>query len=108
MDLRSFLKKLEQNQKLTRVKKPISHEFEAANIIYSLDERPVLFDNIDGFDFPLFAGITSSRDIIAEGLETTKEELLFKLVDALKHPRTPDIIDQAPCQENIITDPDLS
>ncbi|MBS3748750.1 MAG: UbiD family decarboxylase [Candidatus Thermoplasmatota archaeon] len=108
MDLRSFLKKLEKNQKLTRIKKPVSHEFEAANIIYSLDEQPVFFDNIDGFDFSLFAGITSSRNIIAEGLDTTKEELLFKLVDALKHPKTPDIIDQAPCQENIITDPDLS
>ena len=108
MDLRSFLKKLEQDQKLTRIKNAVSHEFEAANIIYSLDEQPVLFDQIKGYDFPLFAGITSNRDIIAEGLDTTKENLLFKLVDALKHPKKPDIVQQAPCQENVITDPDLS
>ena len=108
MDLRSFLKKLEQDQKLTRIKNAVSHEFEAANIIYSIDEQPVLFDHIKGYDFPLFAGITSNRDIIAEGLDTTKENLLFKLVDALKHPKKPDIVQQAPCQENVITDPDLS
>jgi 2,5-furandicarboxylate decarboxylase 1 len=108
MDLRSFLKKLEQEQKLTRITKPVSHEFEAANIIYSLDERPVVFDNIKGFDFPVFAGITSSRDIIAEGLDTTKEKLLFKLVDALQHPKEPKLIDSAPCQEHVIMDPDLS
>ena len=108
MDLRSFLKKLEQDQKLTRIKNAVSHEFEAANIIYSIDEQPVLFDHIKGYDFPLFAGITSNRDIIAEGLDTTKENLLFKLVDALKYPKKPDIVQQAPCQENVITDPDLS
>jgi UbiD family decarboxylase len=108
MDLRSFLKKLENDQKLTRITKPVSHQFEAANLIYSLDERPILFDNITGFDFPLFAGITSSRDIIAEGLGTTKEKLLFKLVDALKNPEVPKIVDSAPCQENVIAEPDLS
>lgn len=108
MDLRSFLKKLEQEQKLTRIIKPVSPQFEAPNIIYSLHEQPVIFDKIKGFDFPLFAGITSNRDIIAEGLETTKDELLSKLVDALKKPKEPEIIKNAPCQENIITDPDLS
>ena len=108
MDLRSFLKILEQEQLLTRISEPVSHEFEAANIIYSLDEQPVLFDNIKGFDFPVFAGITSNRDIIAKGLDTTKEDLLVKLVDALKHPKEPELTDHAPCQENVINDPDLS
>lgn len=108
MDLRSFLKILEQEQLLTRISEPVSHEFEAANIIYSLDEQPVLFDNIKGFDFPVFAGITSNRDIIAKGLDTTKEDLLVKLVDALKHPKEPELTDHAPCQENVVNDPDLS
>lgn len=108
MDLRSFLKKLEDEQKLTRITRPISHQFEAANIIYSLKEQPVLFEKVKGFDFPVFAGITSNRDIIAQGLNTSKEELLFKLVDALKNPKKPEIIEKAPCQEKVITDPDLS
>ncbi len=108
MDLRSFLHQLEAQGKLTRITKPVSHELEAANIIYSLDERPVLFENITGFDFPVFAGITSGRDVIAEGLGTTKENLLFKLVDAINNPREPEIVEVAPCQENVIHDPDLS
>jgi len=56
----------------------------------------------------LFAGITGSRDIIAEGLGTTKDKLLFKLVDALRKPKKPEIVDIAPCQEVIIKNPDLS
>lgn len=108
MFLRDFLSKLEDEGKLVRIKKPVSHEYEVANIIYSLDEQPVIFENVKGFDFPIFAGITSSRDIIAEALGTKKDKLLFKLVDALRNPVEPEIVDSAPCQEVIIKNPDLS
>ena len=108
MNLRAFLKHLEDQEKLLRISKEVSHQYEIANIMYSLDEQPVLFDNVKGFDFPVFGGITSNRNIIAEGLGTTKEKLLFKLVDALQHPKTPPIVDSAPCQEVIIKNPDLT
>lgn len=108
MKLRPFLAKLEKDGKLTRIKKEVSIKKEIANIIYSLDEKPVIFENVKGYDFPVFAGITSNRDIIAEGLGTTKEKLLLKLVDALRNPKEPKIVKKAACQEVIIKDPDLS
>jgi len=108
LKLRPFLSKLEKEEKLVRIKKEVSIQKEIANIIYSLDEKPVIFENVKGYSFPVFAGITSNRDIIAEGLETTKDKLLFKLVDALRNPKEPEIISKAPCQEVIIKDPDLS
>ena len=107
MMLRPFLKKLEEQGSLFRISKEVSPEYEMANIIYSLGEKPVIFENVKGYDFPVFAGITSNRNIIAQGLGTTKEELLLKLVDAVRHPTVPEIIDSAPCQENIIKNPDL-
>jgi len=108
MMLRDFLDKLENEDKLVRIKKEVSHEYEIANIMYSLDEKPIIFENVKGFNYPVFGGITSNRDIIAEGLGTTKEKLLFKLVDALRNPKKPKMIDRAPCQEISIKDPDLS
>jgi len=108
MNLRSFLTKLENEGKLVRIKKEVSVRNEIADIIYSLNEQPVMFDNIKDYDFPIFAGITSDRDIIADGLGTTKDKLLFKLVDALRNPTQPKIIDNASCQEVIIKDPDIS
>ncbi|PNX47181.1 MAG: hypothetical protein BV457_06185 [Thermoplasmata archaeon M9B1D] len=108
MKLRPFLQKLEEEKKLIRIKKEVSVKKEIANIIYSLDEQPVIFENVEGYPFPIFAGITGSRDIIAEGLGTTKDKLLFKLVDALRKPKKPEIVDIAPCQEVIIKNPDLS
>ncbi len=108
MNLRDFLSKLEQENNLVRIKKEVSAKYEIANVIYSLDEKPVIFENVKGYDFPVFAGITSDRDIIAKGLDTTKDKLLFKLVKALQNPKEPEMVDKAPCQEVIIKDPDLS
>ncbi len=107
MILRDFLDKLENENKLIRISKEVSHNYEIANIIYSNDEKPIIFDNVKGFDFPIFAGITSNRDIIAESLNTSKDKLLLKLVDALRNPKKPDIISNAPCQEIVINNPDI-
>jgi 2,5-furandicarboxylate decarboxylase 1 len=108
MYLRPFLKQLEEQKKLIRIKKEVSVEYEIANIMYSINENPVIFENVKGYPFPVFGGITSNRDIIAQGFGTTKEKLLQKLVEALRHPMTPDLVDNAPCQEVVIKQPDLS
>jgi len=107
MNLRNFLSKLESEGKLTKIKKEVDTKYEIANIIYTLDEKPVLFENVKGFDMPVFAGITSDRDIISSALSTTKEKLLEKLVKALNSPTEPEIISNAPCQEVINKNPDL-
>jgi UbiD family decarboxylase len=108
MNLRNFLAELEKEDKLVRIKKEVSIKYEIANIIYSLNEQPVIFENVKGHVFPIFAGITSNRDIIAKGLGITKDKLLFKLVDSLRKPVIPKIVNEAPCQEVILKDPDLS
>jgi 2,5-furandicarboxylate decarboxylase 1 len=107
MNLRSFLVKLENENKLVRIKKEVSAEYEIANIMYSLDEKPVIFDNVKGYDFPVFGGMTSNRDIIAEALGTSKDKLLQKLVNALRNPTQPELVEKAPCQEVIIKNPDI-
>jgi 2,5-furandicarboxylate decarboxylase 1 len=107
MNLREFLKKLDDNGKLVHVKKEVSADYELANVLYSLGEQPTIFENVKGYDYPVFGGITASRDTIAVALDTTKEGILPKLVDALRNPKEPKIVDSAPCQEVINHDPDL-
>ncbi len=107
MHLRPFLKQLEEQEKLVRIKKEVSVEYEIANIMYTLNEKPVIFDHVKGYPFPVFGGITSDRDIIAQGLGTTKEKLLMKQVEALRHPKVPEIVEKGPCQEVVIKNPDL-
>jgi UbiD family decarboxylase len=107
MKLRPFLQKLEDENKLIRIRKPVSIDYEIADIIYNINEKPVIFEKVIGYDYPIFAGITSNRDIIADGLGTTKDKLLLKLVEALRNPTRPQILDEASCQEVIIKNPNL-
>ena len=107
MNLRDFLRKLDGEGKLVRIKREVSTEYEIANVLYTLGEQPTIFENVRGYDFPVFGGITSSRDIIAGGLDTTKEKLLPRLVNALRGPKQPKLVDKAPCQEVIEREPDL-
>ncbi|MBA3045562.1 MAG: UbiD family decarboxylase [Candidatus Thermoplasmatota archaeon] len=107
MNLRDFISDLENGGELVRISKEISTEYELANVLNALGERPTIFENVKGFDFPVFGGITSSRDIIARALGTTKEGLLAKTVEALRNPVPPKMVENAPCQEVVIKEPDL-
>lgn len=107
MNLRDLLRKLEDEGKLIRVKKEVSAEYEIANALNSFGEQPTIFENVAGYDLPVFGGITSSRELIAQGLGTTKEELLLKLVAALREPEEPALVSNAPCQEVVTNEPDL-
>ena len=102
MNLREFLNNLEQNGELVRITKEVSHQYEVANIMNTLRETPAIFENVKGFDFPVFGGITSNRDVIAKALNTTKEGLLLKLVNSLRDPKEPEMVSEAPCQEVVI------
>lgn len=107
MNLRELLQKLEEEKRLFRIEKEVSTEYEIANVINTLCEQPVIFDNVKGYEFPVFAGITSSREVIASGLGTTREKLLFVLVDSLRSPKEPELIQNAPCHEVVNKEPDL-
>jgi UbiD family decarboxylase len=107
MNLRVFLRQLEEQGKLVRIKKEVSVKYEIANIMYSLNERPVIFEKVKGYSFPVFGGITSDRDVIAQGLGITKEKLLMKQVEALRHPKVPEVVEKGPCQEVVVKNPDL-
>jgi 2,5-furandicarboxylate decarboxylase 1 len=108
MNLRDFLGALDESGELVRVKTEVSTEYEIANVLNTLRERPTLFENVKGSEFQVFGGITSSRDIIAKGLGTIKEQLLARLVEALRAPVKPTLVDDGPCQEVVETEPDLS
>jgi UbiD family decarboxylase len=108
LNLRELLSFLDENGSLININEEVSVEYEIANIIYSIDEKPVIFKNVKDFNFPIFAGITSDRSIISQALGTSKDKLLLKLVTALTNPKEPQIIENASCQEVVIKDPDIS
>ncbi len=108
MGFRNFIEQLQKKNELTRVTKPISTEYEVASVIEALGEKPVLFENIKESNFPIAAGLVSSKDLIAAAIGTTKNQLLPKLSEAIDNPVSPKVVTEAECQETVEKEVDLT
>ena len=108
MGLRSFIDALDKNGELTRIKKPVSTEFEMAGIINANSEKPVYFENVKESRYPVVAGLVSSKDLIARSLGINKVQLLPKLLAAIEHPAPPQVVANGACQEVLETNVDLT
>ena len=107
MGLRDFIEKLETENRLLRVKKEVSTEFEIANLLATLDGRVVLFERVKNSEFPVVGNLVSSRDLVASALGTKKEQLLERLTYAINNLKDPEITDKGHCQE-VEEDADLT
>jgi 2,5-furandicarboxylate decarboxylase 1 len=108
MGLRSFIDALNKSGELTRIKKPVSTEFEMAGIINANSEKPVYFENVKESSYPVVAGLVSSKDLIARSLGISKAQLLPKLLAAIEHPALPQVVEMGACQEVVETNVDLT
>jgi UbiD family decarboxylase len=86
MNLREFVKKLDKEGKLLKVKRKVNKKYEVAAIMKKYDGNPIIFENVES-KVPVIANICSSRDLIAEALKIKKEQLLFKIAEAIEKPR---------------------
>lgn len=99
MSMRDFIKKLDKQGKLVRVDRRADPKFEISSILKALDGNPVYFSKVKGYDMPVVGGLCSSRELIANGLGTTPDRLMFKVADAIEHKTKPRMAKTAPCQE---------
>ncbi len=107
MNLRNFIEKLDAENKLVRIKKEVSTDFEIANLLAALDGRVVLFEKVKGSEFPVIGNLVSSRDLVASALGMQKEQLLEKMAYAINNRKEPEVISSGPCQE-VVEEPDLN
>jgi 2,5-furandicarboxylate decarboxylase 1 len=106
--LRNFIDELQKKGELTRITKPVSTEYEMAGVISALGEKPVYFENVKESSGPVVAGLVSSKELICRSMGITKEQLLPKLLEAIEHPVAPKLVQNAPCQEVVEKDVDLT
>jgi 2,5-furandicarboxylate decarboxylase 1 len=108
LGFRSFLKQLDKNGELIRIKKEVSTEYEMAGIIDALGEKPVFFEKVKESNIPVVGGIVSSKELIARALNIEKEQLLPKLSNAIENPVRPDVVEKGECQETVEKNVDLT
>lgn len=105
--LRDFISLLENNSKLIRVKNSVSARFEVAAIIKEFEVRKaILFEKIEESSFSLVAGVCGDKERVCMALNTNQENLYKKILNALKNPTKPVIVDDGEVKE-VIERPDL-
>ena len=116
IDLRSFLEEAERRADgdFIRVKREITRDYELAGVVAKLEaERRVpilMFENVQGADFPAVVNVLGSRSRIASSLGISSRELLPRFHAAVDSPIAPKEVENAPVQEKVIEggDVDLS
>ncbi len=106
--LRGFLEELEKSKKLLKFRKPVDPNLEIARVLRENDGKAVLFENVKKSRYRIVGGICGSRENFATALEVKKEELLFRISDAIKNPKEPEIVEKGSCQEIVEEEIDLS
>ncbi len=107
MTLRTYLNRLSLENDLIRISKPVSKTLTAAGILKALEPEPVRFDRITESAFPVMGNLFCTKQSFADYLGIEVEDIIPTLIRAIDERSAPEIIKNAPCQEVVITDPDL-
>jgi UbiD family decarboxylase len=105
MSFRSFIRQANESGDLITVDRPVSTDFELANIAHALDGHPVLFNDVKGHPgWRVCAGPCSAREYFSMSLGVPVRELTAHLAEALKTRVAPPVVENGPCQEVILRD----
>ena len=108
MSLRDFIEQAAGSDDLVTIEKPVSVEYEVANVAHALDGRPVLFEQIKGHPgWRVLSGPCSDRRYFSMALGVPVEELVHHLAEALEKPAEPPLVESAACQEVVLEEFDL-
>jgi len=108
VNLREFIAQARDRGWLVTIEDEINPNLEMARILSAHDGVPILFTRVRGSPYSVVAGVCSDRAYFALALDVPPDRLLFTLTEALAHPVTPPLVADAPCQEVIEPDVDLT
>lgn len=107
MGLREHLNKLDKTGSLLKITKPVSKRLEAGGVLKAIEPKPVLFENVKDSDYRIMGNLFCSKESVADYLGITTGDIIPTLNKAIEDRSTPEVIQDAPCQEVVETDVDL-
>ena len=92
-------------EETVEVKGKVSRDLEVTKYLTKAGDKPVLFEDLDGHR--AVGNLWASRKRIEQALRSTPEELSARMLEAMSAPTSPQEVDRAAFEENIMTDFDL-
>ena len=96
---------LNQFNETVVVKGHVARELELTKTLFKERTKPILFENLDGFR--AVGNLWSTRERIAAAMGVSPAGLTMKMMRAMDSPSKPQEIENAPFDQNILTDFDL-
>jgi 2,5-furandicarboxylate decarboxylase 1 len=108
-DLRQFLDALRRQGELVDVNRPIDLKYEIGKALKKsyVQKGPAFVFTKTGAEYPLVAGLYSTRSKALLAFEATEETIVEKVAHGLDHPIPPKIVSEAPCQDVVLTGNDI-
>jgi UbiD family decarboxylase len=108
MSFRSYIKRLADRGDLITISEPISTTYETAGVLKELEPKPVLIEHPHEKKFRVVGNLFPSKAAFADYFNLSTNEIIPTLARAIEQRSPPNIIIEAPCQEVVITNPDLN
>ncbi len=107
MILENYIKKLQEQDKITIIRKEISKNLEIAGVLKSLEPRPVLFESVKESEFRVVGNLFCNKMQVAEYFGIQTEQIIPLLAKAIENRSPPRRTNAAPCQEVVESEVDL-
>lgn len=108
MSLRDYLHRLDQRGDLIHVTTPISKIYEIAGVLKQLEPKPVLFEHVAESAFRVMGNVFCSKAAFADYFNLQVKDLIPFFARAIDQRRPNEVVATAPCQDVIVTAPDLN
>lgn len=107
MSLRTYLNQTQNQENFYLIQKPVSKNLQAAGILKALEPDPVIFNTISDSHFKVMGNLLCTKSAFAEYLGIPVQQIIPTLTRAIAAHTPPQVVNNAPCQEVIINNPDL-
>jgi 4-hydroxy-3-polyprenylbenzoate decarboxylase len=107
--MRAWLASLEDRGDLRTVGAPVSLDYEVAACLAESDRGPaLLFERVTGHAMPIVGNLLNGVSWFAEAIGATPATLQSRIIAAIDKPLRPRITEAPPCQQYVVSDPDLA
>jgi 4-hydroxy-3-polyprenylbenzoate decarboxylase len=107
-DLREFIRRLEEEGELQRIKVEVDWNLELSAImrrVFEINGPACLFERVKDYQFPVFSGgfFGHKKYGLAVGAQPNIKSAMSKMLQAVRNPIPPKLVEKGPCKENIDT-----
>jgi 2,5-furandicarboxylate decarboxylase 1 len=107
MSLRAYLQRLEEQNKLVKVKRPISKAYQVAGVLKKLEPTPVLFERVTESEYRVAGNLLCSKADFASYIGMPVSGIIPAMIKAIEGRSPCQVVDAAPCQDVVDMHPDL-